>query len=59
MWRTTHAELRELEDRLHSLAITEPGCTAEVFTAFAGMVRQERMMRHAEMLSRHPGRPAS
>ena len=52
-------ELPELEQKLHGLAASEPGRAAEVFTAFAGMVRQERTMRDAEMLSRHPSRSAS
>jgi hypothetical protein len=52
-------ELRELEATLRSLAISEPGRTAQVFTAFADMVRAERSMRETEMLSRHPSRRAS
>ena len=59
LYEVPDTELRELEDRLRSLAHTEPGRTAQVFTAFAGMVRQERTMRENEMLSRHPSRPAS
>jgi len=46
------AELPAIEDTLHGLAHNEPGRSAQVFTALAGMVRTEREMREDEVRSR-------
>jgi hypothetical protein len=42
-------ELPAIEDALHSLAHDQPGRSAQVFTALAGMVRTEREMREDEL----------